>query len=71
MAAKYGLKRHKLRCMSCEHCWYDNELQYYPVYRCKMKKNWQISLGITGEVDRPKWCPLYGPETDDEEMEEY
>lgn len=65
----YEYKRHKNRCFSCEHCWYDHELEYYPVYRCRKYNNHSIYIGLTGEVDRPKWCPVYGPEHDGEEME--
>ena len=71
MPKKYGLKRHKHRCMSCDNCFYDRSLEYYPVYQCRAYKNHSITLGTTGEIDRPKFCPLYGPERDDEEMEIY
>ena len=65
----YEYTRHKNRCFSCEHCWYDHELEYYPVYRCRASKNATISLGTTGQIDRPAWCPVYGHERPDEELE--
>lgn len=68
---RYGLKRHKHRCMSCEFCNYDNSLQYMPEYQCVKRNHHHIFIGVTGASDRPEWCPVYGPETDDEEMEEY
>lgn len=64
-----GYQRHKHRCMNCEFCRYDRSLEYYPVYRCKADRNHSITLGITGGIDRPAWCPVYGPEQDEEEME--
>ena len=69
--SKHGLTRHKHRCMSCEHCVYDNHLEYYPYYICSAANYKEISLGWGTHLDRMEWCPLYGPETDDEEMEEY
>ena len=71
MATHYGLKRHKHRCFSCEYDTYDNHLEYYPYHKCRLADNREISLGYSPHVDRMEWCPLYGPETDDEEMEEY
>ena len=68
---KYGLKRHKHRCFNCDQCYYDESLQYMPEYQCKANNHHHIFIGVPGESDRPKWCPLYGPEMDDEEMEEY
>ena len=56
------IKRCDHRCFSCEFIRYDRSLEYYPCYRCKAKSNAEITLGKTGEVDRPKWCPVYGPE---------
>ena len=72
MAIKYGLKRHKHRCMSCQHLHYNHSLEYYPYYQCAAANYQEISLCThDGEKDRMKFCPLYGPERDDEEMEIY
>lgn len=71
MATHYGLKRHKHRCFSCEYDHYNNHLEYYPYHQCKLADYREISLGCSPHVDRMEWCPLYGPETDNEEMEEY
>lgn len=33
--------------------------------------NSEISIGKPGEMERPKWCPLYGQEDPDNEPVEY
>ena len=62
-------QRHKHRCMTCEHLHEDRSLEYYTEYQCAANKHKHLFLGVTGGMDRPTWCPVYGPETDDEEME--
>ena len=64
------MKVRKHRCFSCEYCEYDHHLEYYPYYVCRAVNYKEISLGWGTHVDRMEFCPLYGPETDDEEMVE-
>ena len=64
-------KRYVHRCFNCEYIRYDGSLEYYPCYRCKAHMNHSITIGVTGEVERPKWCPQYGPEDPECELVEY
>lgn len=64
-------KRYVHRCFNCSCIRYDNHLQHYPFYRCKANMNSEISIFKPGETERPKWCPLYGPEDPDNEPVEY
>ena len=63
--------RYKHRCFNCPNLYYDNSLQYMPEYQCKAYNHHHIFIGIAGEIERPKWCPLYGaedPETEEKEL---
>lgn len=67
--SKFTYQRHKNRCFNCEHCYFDRSLEYMPEYQCKANNYHHIYLGVTGGVDRPVWCPVYGAEHEGEEME--
>ena len=64
------MKQHKNGCFNCEHCYYYNSLAYMPEYQCKKYNYHHIYIGLPEGIDRPTWCPVYGPEKDGEEMED-
>lgn len=69
MAKLQGMLRMKHRCWTCPHMHYDRSLEYMPEYQCKAHGNARIYIGVPGEMERMKWCPLWGSETENEEME--
>ena len=52
----------ELRCLQCEYCWEDTELEYNPVYRCRKyplsSNDREIHLYSGEGGGRMNWCPI-------------